>query len=108
MQDLEWSQLFHRYCINNIATLQKCCAPSVESGSTGTFDKLAEQNLIGLKKVLDANDDSGVDAVRKLMDFYQSCMNTEEINALGAEPILAIIKSTGEQIHIFSLKTQHL
>jgi predicted metalloendopeptidase len=70
--------------------------PSVESGSTGTFDKLAEQNLIGLKKVLDANDDSGIEAVRKLMDFYQSCMNTEEINTLGAEPILAVIKSTGD------------
>ena len=70
--------------------------PSVESGSTGTFDKLAEQNLIGLKKVLDANDDSGIEAVRKLMDFYQSCMNTEEINTLGAEPLLAVIKSTGD------------
>ena len=67
----------------------------LESGSTGTFDKLAEQNLIGLKKVLDANDDSGIEAVRKLMDFYQSCMNTEEINALGAKPILEVIKSTG-------------
>ena len=75
--------------------VQNCYAPSVESGSTGTFDKLAEQNLIGLKKVLDANDDSGIEAVRKLMDFYQSCMNTEEINALGAEPILRIIDITG-------------
>jgi predicted metalloendopeptidase len=75
--------------------MQKCF-PSVESGSTGTFDKLTEQNLIGLKKVLDANDDSGIEAVRKLMDFYQSCMNTEEINTLGVEPILAVIKSTGD------------
>ena len=69
----------------------------LESGSTGTFAKLAEQNLIGLKKVLDTNDDSGIEAVRKLMDFYQSCMNTEQINALGADPILAIINSTGNK-----------
>lgn len=84
----------HKYCIDAVM-VQNYYAPSVESGSTGTFDKLAEQNLIGLKKVLDANNDSGIEAVRKLMDFYQSCMNTEEINTLGAGPILRIIDITG-------------
>ena len=29
------------------------------------------------------------------MDFYQSCMNTDKINALGAEPLLKVISENG-------------
>ena len=46
--------------------------------------------------MLDANDDFGIEAVRKLMDFYQSCMNTEKINSLGREPLLNVINDNGE------------
>lgn len=48
--------------------------------------------------MLDANDDLGIEAVRKLMDFYQSCMNTEKINSLGGEPLLKVINDNGEWI----------
>ena len=74
--------------------------PAIGSGQTGTFNKLSEQNLIGLRKVLDANDDLGIAAVRKLMDFYQSCMNVVKINSLGAEPLMAVIKDNGQWISL--------
>ena len=73
---------------------------AIGSGQTGTFNKLSEQNLIGLRKVLDANDDLGIAAVRKLMDFYQSCMNVVKINSLGAEPLTAVIKDNGQWISL--------
>ena len=69
---------------------------SIGTGSIGTFDSLAQQNLIGLKKVLEADDDLGITAVRKLMDFYQSCMDVEKINSLGAAPLLSVISGNGK------------
>lgn len=60
------------------------------------FAQLAERNIVALKKILDQGDDGGVNSVRKLLDLYQSCLDTEQINALGAEPILQVINRTGE------------
>ena len=65
------------------------------SGRVTSFTQLAERNTIALKKILDIDDDGGVEAVRKAMDLYQSCLNTDQINALGADPILEIINETG-------------
>ena len=66
------------------------------SGRISAFGQLAERNTIALKKILDQGDDGGVQAVRKVMDLYQSCLDTDQVNALGAEPMLELINRTGE------------
>lgn len=54
------------------------------------------RNTIALKKILDEGEDGGVKAVGKVMDLYQSCLDTERINSLGAEPLLQLINGTGQ------------
>ena len=65
-------------------------------GSVSTFAELAVRNTIALKKILDEGEDGGVRAVGKVMDLYQSCLDTERINSLGAEPLLQLINGTGQ------------
>jgi putative endopeptidase len=57
----------------------------------GTFSELAERNRDNLHKILDAammkvDAPKGSDE-QKIGDFYASCMNEPEVNALGAAPL---------------------
>jgi endothelin-converting enzyme len=64
-------------------------------GRYSTFDQLADLNSILLQKVLESGDDSGVDAVKKMMTLYRSCMDTDTIDEKGADPLIYLINGTG-------------
>ena len=59
-----------------------------------------EQINVFLRKILESGDDGGVAAVRKALDLYASCVNTPQIDALGAQPLLDLINSTGISKHV--------
>ncbi len=61
-----------------------------------TFDQLGDRNTVALKKILDRGQDDGVEAVKKVIDFYQSCLNLTRIEMLGAGPLQDLINRTGE------------
>lgn len=76
------------------AWAQKTVIPTGK-GSISSFAELAERNTIALKKILDKGEDGGVEAVGKVMDLYQSCLDTKRLNTLGAGPLLQLINKTG-------------
>ena len=59
-----------------------------------------EQINIFLRKILEGGDDGGVEAVRKAIDLYTSCINTPLIDALGAQPMITLLNDTGISIII--------
>ena len=48
-----------------------------------------------LRKILEGGDDGGVTAVRKAINLYTSCVNTSQIDALGAQPMITLLNNTG-------------
>ena len=50
---------------------------------------------MALKKILESTDDGDVEAVKKVKALYQSCLDTDTINARGAGPLLELIDSLG-------------
>ena len=62
-----------------------------------TFDELGKRNTIALKKILDSGQDDGVEAVKKVIDLYQSCLNTTAIDLADATPLLELLNHTGIQ-----------
>ena len=54
-----------------------------------------DQINIFLRKILEGGDDGGVAAVRKAIDLYTSCVSTAQIDALGAQPMINLLNSTG-------------
>ena len=58
-------------------------------------DVQPKKNYIVLRKILEAGDDGGVEAVRKAIDLYTSCLNTTEIDSLGAKPLQQLIEELG-------------
>ena len=60
-----------------------------------------KRNVLALKEVLDSYyDDGGVEAERKMIDLYHSCLDTDEIVKLGSTPLLMLINETGNAPHI--------
>eukprot|EP00731_Ephydatia_muelleri_P014437 Em0008g157a len=59
------------------------------------FDELSDRNQAALKALLEGNLDSDVPVTMKLRGLYQECMNINAIEALGAAPLLNVIKATG-------------
>lgn len=57
-----------------------------------------DQIIIFLRKILEGGDDGGVEAVRKAIDLYTSCVTTPQIDALGAQPIINLLNNTGRPI----------
>ncbi|XP_064384785.1 endothelin-converting enzyme homolog isoform X2 [Halichondria panicea] len=60
-----------------------------------TFDQLGDRNIVALKKILDRGQDDGVEAVKKVIYFYQSCLNLTGIEMLGVGPLQDLINRTG-------------
>ena len=54
-----------------------------------------DQINVFLRKILESGDDGGVEAVRKAMDLYTSCVNTLLIDQRGAQPMIDVINATG-------------
>ena len=48
-----------------------------------------------LKQILTSDDDGGVEAVRKAIDLYFSCVNTDLIEMYGAQSLIHVLASTG-------------
>lgn len=57
-----------------------------------------DQINIFLRKILEGGDDGGVAAVRKAIDLYTSCVNTAQIDALGAQPMINLLNNTGRLV----------
>lgn len=62
--------------------------------------QLISRNTIALKKILDSGNDDGVEAVKKVIDLYQSCLNTSAIESAGVQPMLDLINMSGMCINI--------
>ena len=56
---------------------------------------LGDKNNVVLRKILEEEDDGGVAAVRKAIDYYKSCIDTTTIESWGAEPIQSLIDDLG-------------
>ncbi|KAL5491935.1 hypothetical protein EMCRGX_G017311 [Ephydatia muelleri] len=63
-------------------------------GQYGMFDELSDRNQAALKALLEGDLDSDVPVTMKLRGLYQECMNINAIEALGAAPLLNVIKAT--------------
>ena len=55
----------------------------------------ADQINVFLRKILEAGDDGGVTAVRKAIDLYSSCINTAQIDEIGAAPLITLLNAAG-------------
>ena len=64
--------------------------------------QLITRNTIALKKILDSGNDDGVEAVMKVIDLYQSCLNTSVIEAAGVQPLLDLINMSGLYIKYYA------
>ena len=56
-----------------------------------------------LIKIIESGNDGGVEAVRKVIDLYQSCMDATTIENLGVTPLLDLIETLGTLIECSSL-----
>ncbi|XP_069098918.1 kell blood group glycoprotein-like isoform X3 [Pleurodeles waltl] len=66
------------------------------TGSVNTFDVLWEENQLLLKALLERKEHvTRSSAEEKALTFYKSCMNTEKIESLGAQPMVDLINKVG-------------
>ena len=49
--------------------------------------------------MLSSGDDDDVEAVKKMLVLYQSCLDTENIDRRGAQPVIDLIQQTGYTLH---------
>ena len=63
------------------------------------FDGMDQINVF-VRKILEGGDDGGVEAVRKAIDLYTSCVNTPKIDTLGAQPMIDLLNKTGIMYHV--------
>lgn len=57
--------------------------------------QLQSRNRVNMKRALTERKGREVEAVRKLQDFYFSCLNVEVANSLGVGPLINLIAQTG-------------
>ena len=57
--------------------------------------ELSEHNDKQLKKLLKTENASDIRTIRKVKDFYKSCLNTKLINERGNRPLIKFIKDLG-------------
>ncbi|XP_077980296.1 endothelin-converting enzyme homolog [Glandiceps talaboti] len=75
--------------------LDKYDIPS-DYSSYGTFTQINDNNMQIIKNVIESqsfNQDS--EAEKKTYDFYSSCMNTDTMDAKGAQPFLDLVDQLG-------------
>jgi len=68
---------------------------SSDQSSISTFKELRNDLSRTLKRVLEREDNTIKESVKKARSFYSSCMNTSKIDSLNSEPIMDMIKRMG-------------
>ena len=68
--------------------------PAATPYHTGAI-QLINMNKVNMKRALMERKGREVEAVRKLQDFYLSCLNVEVANSLGVGPLIDLIAQTG-------------
>lgn len=64
-------------------------------GLWGVFDQLNTRNQIRLKKLIESDVDSDIEAIQIARQLYSACTNLDAITKKSARPLLDIINSTG-------------
>lgn len=64
-------------------------------GSWGVFQELAKQNTIFIEKLVSGNVDNSIDAVKLTRKLYDSCVDMDELDKLGATPLMELVNKTG-------------
>ena len=59
------------------------------------FDKLSMKNDRIMQEALLANEPDDTETIKKVKNFYRSCLNVRKIDDLGSEPLLNYIDSLG-------------
>lgn len=59
------------------------------------FDKLSIKNDRIMKETLSTDKPEDTETIRKVKNFYRSCLNVNKIDDLGSEPLLNFIDSLG-------------
>ena len=59
------------------------------------FGELNQQNIDSLRNVIESGKDGDVPAVRLAKQFYDSCMNTGQLDEMGPQPLLQLVRATG-------------
>ena len=69
--------------------------PLGAAGAITRFDEVAAQNTESLRNVIESGRDGDVRAVQLARQFYDSCMNTEVLDAMGSRPLVQLVRSIG-------------
>ena len=64
-------------------------------GSWGVFQELATQNTIYINKLITSSVDESINAIKLTRNLYDSCLDLDGLNKLGASPLIDIINRTG-------------
>ena len=64
-------------------------------GSWGVFQELATQNTIFIQKLITSSVDDKVNAIKLTRRLYDSCVDLDGLEKLGAAPLIDIINKTG-------------
>ena len=59
------------------------------------FGVLNQKNVISLSNTIESGKDGNVPAVKLARKFYDSCMNTGQLDEMGPQPLLQLVKFTG-------------
>lgn len=91
----EWSSGQGYIHINYYIIL--CIHAGLLSFKYGLFPEEIQQDTINvrLRKIVESENNSGVEAVQKVLDLYKSCMDTTTIESRGIQPLFELINQTG-------------
>ena len=64
-------------------------------GLWSVFQQLDKRNKIAIKKLLDGDQESNVEAIQWVRQLYKSCLDVNTLTAQGAEPLLKLLNETG-------------
>ena len=79
-------------------------------GSWGVFQELAKQNTIYIHKLIISSVDESINAIKLTRNLYDSCLDLDALDKLGASPLIDIINRTGgwELVNINNCKWIHV